>query len=383
VEVIRPARNAEMTHLSSVWCGSGRTTMNSRAAEQGRPARPPSATPAGVRSAMTRRLRAARRQRHLRRAGRISRCHGAHRRGGARGVVPLGVEPADLVDIHAGQRALEPMERWPYGCGPYSARANTASALTPGTSLSCRMRLARSVRTRSEVGRAEPRRDDDVGQELQALRDERSSSRGDSTTESGRSPYRVRPQSGPAPPASRFADRSPDPRPACRPSWTPVRASLRVERAAGGQQQRGLTIGGHGAPRCANESPFGRRCCGHRERGSQGQVRGAEAGFGLRRSRDATASESWASPWPRCARPASEDERSLSVATLTKGYPRNFETAGQIASGLVQLALYALPRDPQTRPDPVHHGCSAFKTCFWRTKSATDRPPARQALHSS
>ena len=45
------------------------------------------------------------------------------------------------------------------------------------------------------------------------------------------------------------------------------------------------------------------------------------------------------------ARPASEDERSLSVATLTKGYPRNFETAGQIASGLVQLALYALPDD--------------------------------------
>lgn len=45
------------------------------------------------------------------------------------------------------------------------------------------------------------------------------------------------------------------------------------------------------------------------------------------------------------ARPASEDERSLSVATLTKGYPRNFETAGQIASGLVQLALYELPDD--------------------------------------
>jgi len=45
------------------------------------------------------------------------------------------------------------------------------------------------------------------------------------------------------------------------------------------------------------------------------------------------------------ARPASEDERSLSVATLTKGYPRNFETAGQIASGLAQLALYELPDD--------------------------------------
>ena len=39
-------------------------------------------------------------------------------------------------------------------------------------------------------------------------------------------------------------------------------------------------------------------------------------------------------------RPASDDEQTLSVATLTKGYPRNFETAGQVARGLAQLALY-------------------------------------------
>jgi predicted Zn-dependent peptidase len=44
-------------------------------------------------------------------------------------------------------------------------------------------------------------------------------------------------------------------------------------------------------------------------------------------------------------RPASEDERGLSVATLTKGYPRNFETAGQVARGLAQLAVYDLPND--------------------------------------
>jgi predicted Zn-dependent peptidase len=44
-------------------------------------------------------------------------------------------------------------------------------------------------------------------------------------------------------------------------------------------------------------------------------------------------------------RPANEDERSLSVATLTKGYPRNFETAGQVARGLAQLAIYGLPDD--------------------------------------
>jgi predicted Zn-dependent peptidase len=48
---------------------------------------------------------------------------------------------------------------------------------------------------------------------------------------------------------------------------------------------------------------------------------------------------------PGGGRPAGEDERSLSVATLTKGYARNFETAGQIARGLAQLALYELPDD--------------------------------------
>ena len=45
------------------------------------------------------------------------------------------------------------------------------------------------------------------------------------------------------------------------------------------------------------------------------------------------------------SRPAEEEERSLSVATLTKGYPRNFETAGQVARGLAQLAVYELPDD--------------------------------------
>jgi predicted Zn-dependent peptidase len=44
-------------------------------------------------------------------------------------------------------------------------------------------------------------------------------------------------------------------------------------------------------------------------------------------------------------RPATEPERILSVATLTKGYPRNFETAGQVARGLVQLAIHELPDD--------------------------------------
>ena len=44
-------------------------------------------------------------------------------------------------------------------------------------------------------------------------------------------------------------------------------------------------------------------------------------------------------------RPVDEEERSLSAATLTKGYPRNFETSGQVAMGLAQLAIYDLPGD--------------------------------------
>jgi predicted Zn-dependent peptidase len=44
-------------------------------------------------------------------------------------------------------------------------------------------------------------------------------------------------------------------------------------------------------------------------------------------------------------RPPTEDERALSEATLTRGFPRNFETAGQVARGLAQLAVYGLPDD--------------------------------------
>jgi zinc protease len=47
----------------------------------------------------------------------------------------------------------------------------------------------------------------------------------------------------------------------------------------------------------------------------------------------------------RGERPASDEERGLSAATLTKGYPRSFETPGQVARGLAQLALYNLPDD--------------------------------------
>ena len=45
----------------------------------------------------------------------------------------------------------------------------------------------------------------------------------------------------------------------------------------------------------------------------------------------------------RGARPATEDELALAKASLTRGYPRNFETAQQVARGVTQLALYDLP----------------------------------------
>jgi len=47
----------------------------------------------------------------------------------------------------------------------------------------------------------------------------------------------------------------------------------------------------------------------------------------------------------RGPRPIARDELALGVAALTRGYARNFETAEQIARGVMQLALYDLPDD--------------------------------------
>jgi predicted Zn-dependent peptidase len=44
-------------------------------------------------------------------------------------------------------------------------------------------------------------------------------------------------------------------------------------------------------------------------------------------------------------RPVTRQELELGRASLTRGYPRNFETADQIARGAAQLALYELPDD--------------------------------------
>jgi predicted Zn-dependent peptidase len=45
----------------------------------------------------------------------------------------------------------------------------------------------------------------------------------------------------------------------------------------------------------------------------------------------------------RGARPPSEAEMALAKASLTRGYPRGFETAQQVARAVTQLALYDLP----------------------------------------
>ncbi len=45
----------------------------------------------------------------------------------------------------------------------------------------------------------------------------------------------------------------------------------------------------------------------------------------------------------RGVRPVSSSELGLAKAALTRGYPRNFETAGQVARAVAQLALYGLP----------------------------------------
>jgi len=45
----------------------------------------------------------------------------------------------------------------------------------------------------------------------------------------------------------------------------------------------------------------------------------------------------------RGPRPATPQEMSLAQASLTRGYPRNFETAQQVTRSVAQLALFSLP----------------------------------------
>jgi predicted Zn-dependent peptidase len=43
------------------------------------------------------------------------------------------------------------------------------------------------------------------------------------------------------------------------------------------------------------------------------------------------------------SRPATADEVALAFASVSKGYPRGFETSGQVARSVAQLALHRLP----------------------------------------
>jgi zinc protease len=55
----------------------------------------------------------------------------------------------------------------------------------------------------------------------------------------------------------------------------------------------------------------------------------------------------------RGTRPVTAEELALGRASITRGYPRNFETAEQVTRAIAQLALYDLPNDYFTRFVPT------------------------------
>lgn len=93
-------------------------------------------------------------------------------------------------------------------------------------------------------------------------------------------------------------------------------------------------------------------------REQKGYTYGVRTGFNLRRGigpfvmqtsvgTDVTAPaihEAWREIRDIAAsRPATRDEVALAFASVSKGYPRGFETAGQVARSVAQLALHGLP----------------------------------------
>jgi zinc protease len=60
----------------------------------------------------------------------------------------------------------------------------------------------------------------------------------------------------------------------------------------------------------------------------------------------------------RAARPLSSREVELAKASLTRGYPRNFETAQQVARSVAQLAAFGLPDDYFEQFTPRVHAVS-------------------------
>jgi predicted Zn-dependent peptidase len=72
-------------------------------------------------------------------------------------------------------------------------------------------------------------------------------------------------------------------------------------------------------------------------------------------------------------RPATPSELDLAVAALTRGYPRSFETAGQIARGLAQLTLYGLPDDTLEQFVPLVHAVDLDAVAQAATRLDLDR----------
>lgn len=77
----------------------------------------------------------------------------------------------------------------------------------------------------------------------------------------------------------------------------------------------------------------------------------------------------------REARPATADELALAKASLTRGYARNFETCGQVARSVAQLALHDLADDYFERFAPMVEAVTAADV----TRAAhTHLDPARR-----
>ncbi len=75
-------------------------------------------------------------------------------------------------------------------------------------------------------------------------------------------------------------------------------------------------------------------------------------------------------------RPATTDEVDLARSSLTRGYPRNFETAGQVARGVAQLALFGLPDETFERFVPSVNGVDTEAV----TQAAARIDPSRMTV---
>jgi zinc protease len=173
---------------------------------------------------------------------------------------------------------------------------------------------------------------------------------------------------------SEWAARAPSPRPAADPATLPPVAAAParlaiVNRSAAAQSE--LRIGHVGPPRVTPDyhallvlnmvlgGQFVSRI-NLNLRENKGYTYGARTSFDFRRApgpftlQASVQSEATADAVReaigelraiRDSRPVTREELEMGRAALTRGYPRNFETADQVGRAAVQLALYDLPDD--------------------------------------